>query len=358
MGYDAGQSSQGRDSVAIGFRAGATRQKDYSIAIGRIAGQSNQGTHSVAFGRGVGAFDQGDYSVAMGSFAGYTDQKTRSVAIGNNAGYNTQGSNSVAIGNNAGYNTQGSNSVAIGSSAGYTGQKTLSVAIGYNAGYNTQGTNSVAMGNGSGFSTQGNYSVAIGNNSGVYNQGTYSIAIGANAGYTNQPSNSIILNASSDPLDTLTTGFFVKPINSSVTTSNVLRYDASSGEINYTSKTFVIDHPVNPEKYLVHACLEGPEAGVYYRGKGEIKNGSLSETIELPNYVSSFATDLTVQVTPIYNGKINILNASEVENNSFTVYGESSCKFNWVVYGKRCSINTEPYKSDVNVKGSGPYLWI
>jgi len=312
----------------------------------------------------------------MGSFAGFTGQKTLSVAIGNNAGYNTQGTNSVAIGNNsgvfnqgtnsvaignnAGYNTQGTNSVAMGSFAGYTGQKTLSVAIGYNAGYNTQGTNSIAMGNGAGYSGQGDYSVAIGNNSGVFNQGTYSIAIGTNAGYSRQPSNSIILNASSNQLNPGSTGFFVKPINPSTNNTNCLVYDSTSGQIAYnsTGKTFVIDHPVNPEKYLVHACLEGPEAGVYYRGKGEIKNGSLSETIELPNYVSSFATDLTVQITPIYNGKINILNASEVENNSFTVYSESSCKFNWVVYGKRCSINTEPYKSDVNVKGSGPYLWI
>ena len=152
---------------------------------------------------------------------------------------------------------------------------------------------------------------------------------------------------------------FIKNL-SEVNNNNSKEFIKNLSKVNNTgaTKTFVIDHPVNPEKYLVHACLEGPEAGVYYRGKGEIKNGSLSETIELPNYVSSFATDLTVQVTPIYNGKINILNASEVENNLFTVYGESSCNFNWVVYGKRSSINTEPYKNDVYVKGSGPYLWI
>jgi len=33
------------------------------------------------------------------------------------------------------------------------------------------------------------------------------------------------------------------------------------------SKTFVREHPLNKDKYLVHACLEGPEAGVYYRGE-------------------------------------------------------------------------------------------
>jgi hypothetical protein len=35
-----------------------------------------------------------------------------------------------------------------------------------------------------------------------------------------------------------------------------------------TSKTFIIDHPIKKDKYLVHACVEGPETGVYYRGKG------------------------------------------------------------------------------------------
>jgi len=37
-------------------------------------------------------------------------------------------------------------------------------------------------------------------------------------------------------------------------------------------KTFIINHPLDDSKYLVHACLEGPEAGIYYRGDGEITN--------------------------------------------------------------------------------------
>ena len=34
---------------------------------------------------------------------------------------------------------------------------------------------------------------------------------------------------------------------------------------------------------MVHGCLEGPEAGVYYRGKGEIPEGEDSVVITLPN---------------------------------------------------------------------------
>jgi len=121
-------------------------------------------------------------------------------------------------------------------------------------------------------------------------------------------------------------------------------------------KSFIINHPIQEDKYLVHACLEGPEAGVYYRGTGEILDKN-STVIELPHYVGAFATDFTVQITPIYNGKINTLNVSEITNNKFTVYGEN-CKFYWQVTGKRLEIITEPLKTDVEVKGQGPYLYI
>ena len=122
------------------------------------------------------------------------------------------------------------------------------------------------------------------------------------------------------------------------------------------SKTFIIDHPTNESKHLVHVCLEGPEAGVYYRGKGEIIEGDCVE-IELPHYVDRLAYDFTVQITPIYNGKIVTLNASEVENGCFKVYGENA-KFYWFVQGKRYDIDVEPDKGTVEIKGDGPYLYI
>jgi hypothetical protein len=134
---------------------------------------------------------------------------------------------------------------------------------------------------------------------------------------------------------------------------NQIYYYDSTG-----TKTFVIDHPDDQEKYLVHGCLEGPEAGVYYRGEGKITNNE-SVVIELPNYVNNLATTLTVQLTPIYDGNSNKkpLHVSRVVNNNFTVYGENG-EFFWTVFGKRLDIVVEPNKSDVNVSGVGPYKWI
>ena len=82
--------------------------------------------------------------------------------------------------------------------------------------------------------------------------------------------------------------------------------------------------------------------------------------IELPDYVPSFTYDFTVQLTPISNGDSFIkkpYHASEVKNGKFTVYGEPG-KFYWHVYGKRCDIEVEPLRSEVTVKGDGPYKWI
>jgi hypothetical protein len=62
------------------------------------------------------------------------------------------------------------------------------------------------------------------------------------------------------------------------------------------SKNFIIDHPLRKDKKLVYACLEGPENGVYFRGKLLNKN-----EIILPDYwkkLVDFDT-ITVQLQSI-----------------------------------------------------------
>jgi hypothetical protein len=135
-------------------------------------------------------------------------------------------------------------------------------------------------------------------------------------------------------------------------------YDATTKEIRYDSaKTFVIDHPVDNSRYLVHACLEGPESGVYYRGVGNITFGD-SVIVNLPNYVDSLATDFTVSLTPI--GRPRVLGASRVKNGKFEVYclSNEQCEFYWTVFAKRGNIVVEPTKSESIVHGDGPYRWI
>ncbi len=68
-----------------------------------------------------------------------------------------------------------------------------------------------------------------------------------------------------------------------------------AGAFYATTKEFLIDHPTKPDMKLHHGSLEGPEHGVYIRGK------SSSSTVELPEYWTGLVDEdsITVQVTPI-----------------------------------------------------------
>jgi hypothetical protein len=177
---------------------------------------------------------------------------------------------------------------------------------------------------------------------------------------TSQAANSIILNASGFAISPATFGLFASPIRALATNNTyVMTWNVLTSEIQYSStgtKTFVIDHPVNVDKYLVHACLEGPEAGVYYRGEAKVPFATDRVNVFLPSYVKDFASECTVSVTPI--GKPRLFGSSKVSSEgTFYIYGPPG-EYHWVVYGKRGSIDVEPLKKDTNVSGDGPYKWI
>lgn len=105
-----------------------------------------------------------------------------------------------------------------------------------------------------------------------------------------------------------------------------------SGSIVGTTKKFDIPHPTKKNYRLAHVCLEGPEAGVYYRGR--LINNNV---IELPDYWLGLVNPetITVNLTPHgsyqelyvksieWGKKINILNnAGGAVNCSYVVYAE------------------------------------
>lgn len=149
---------------------------------------------------------------------------------------------------------------------------------------------------------------------------------------------------------------------------STLQYNVADQYPYYGQKTFVIEHPVNINKYLVHACLEGPEAGVYYRGTAQINEEFSNVEIYLANYVDHIATEFTVYVMPILTdnsvkhsnqNRIPRVIATPIIDGKFTVYSDVlPCKFNYIVFGKRQSIETEPDKINTALKGEGPYKWI
>ena len=360
IGRLTGSSNQGTNAIAIGFTAGFTNQGTNAVAIGVTAGSNNQGSNSIAIGNLSGLSNQGTNAVAIGSQAGQTAQGTNAIAIGRTAGSSNQGVNSVGVGVNAGGNNQGTNAVAVGVNAGNSGQGSNAIAIGSSAGQCNQGTTAIAIGFQAGTSGQGSNAIAIGSNAGRTGQSNNCIAIGALAGQTGQLNNTIIINALGTDVSSIdANACYIAPIRNA-TFTNSLGYDVNSREVVYSSKTFVIDHPTDKNKYLQHACLEGAEAGVYYRGQAIITNKEFV-LVKIPEYVNKIASELTVYATRIYDGKLRHCGVSQVFNNSFMIYSDDNGEFNWVLYGKRLNIEVEPSKEEYELKRSNedsPYTYL
>jgi hypothetical protein len=361
IGVDAGMTNQGASAIAIGLSSGQTGQNDNCIAIGSSAGRTSQNFSAIAIGTFAGGETQGNYTTAIGLNSGRFSQKDNAVSIGYEAGYCNQGSNAIAIGLRANESNSRDHSIAIGTSSGAFTQGCNAIAIGSNAGNFSQQSGALAIGTLSGKSFQGTNAISIGYRAGESNQQAYSIVIDA--------SGTGGLNGSNAQ------ACYIRPIRSTTgTIVNGMVYDPVNFEIRYdTGKTFVISHPLDNDKYLIHACLEGPEAGVYYRGTSSINDNENSVEISLPDYVSYFSNEFTVHVTSHSN--TTMLSTTKIKNNKFTVerfdfssiikseYINNSkslekVEFSWLVFAKRHSINVEPTKSSVVIKGDGPYKYI
>ena len=115
------------------------------------------------------------------------------------------------------------------------------------------------------------------------------------------------------------------------------------GGVYSPTKRFLIDHPLDPaRRHLVHACLEGPENGVYYRGEAELSGGEVR--IELPEYFEALthAEGRTVLLTAkLGSGEVARLAAGEVEGGAFTVRGfdgDAAQAFWWEVKSVRSDL--------------------
>ena len=88
----------------------------------------------------------------------------------------------------------------------------------------------------------------------------------------------------------------------------------STGAFSAVTKSFLIDHPTKTGMKLRYGSLEGPENGVYVRGR--LTDGNV---IELPDYWTGLvdADSITVTLTPI--GKHQKLYVEDISNNTVTV---------------------------------------
>ena len=118
-----------------------------------------------------------------------------------------------------------------------------------------------------------------------------------------------------------------------------------NGAVNALTKSFIIPHPTKKGKLLKHGSLEGPEFGVYTRGK--LTN---SRIIELPEYWTGLvdADTITVDLTPI--GKFQKLYVEKIEGNK--VYIDNDAMFGgnvtcfYTVWGERKDVGKLDIEAD------------
>ena len=147
------------------------------------------------------------------------------------------------------------------------------------------------------------------------------VAIGASYTSTTPPTNGMIVQGNVGIGTSYPSGYYKLEVN---------------GSISGSYKSFVIDHPTKENKRLAHASLEGPEIGVYFRGK------STSDTIVVAEYWDSLVDidTMTVDLTAIGPGQD--LFVSSIKENGDVVVGTNTdepLNYYYVVYGERKDIN-------------------
>ena len=104
-----------------------------------------------------------------------------------------------------------------------------------------------------------------------------------------------------------------------------------AGLFTAVSKSFDIQHPTKPDMRLRYGSLEGPENGVYIRGKSKEK------IIVLPDYWTGLVHEdsVTAQLTAIGTGTIYV---DLVENNSIKIGGTAE-EFFYLIQAERKDID-------------------
>ena len=158
-------------------------------------------------------------------------------------------------------------------------------------------------------------------------EGTVMIGKDGNAGAANA------LSIKGDTLqtgDVSITGDIVKVKNI------VASAEVSADILSARLKPFDIEHPSKKGWRLRYACIEGPEAGVYYRGR--LKNQKI---IKLPYYWKDLVNvdSITVQLQPIGAHQDIIVKRWDDENIYFQAQGGLPINFFYHVYAERNDID-------------------
>ena len=165
---------------------------------------------------------------------------------------------------------------------------------------------------------------------------TYGIKVGQNS-----IQNQLVFQRRTDSSELLKVSTDGIKVTGVISGSGNLEIDGNAtidGALTATRKSFLIPHPTDEGKQLQYASLEGPENGVYIRGK--LKGNNI---IELPHYWSELIDrdTITVSLTPI--GRFQYLYVRDISSKEVMVgINQSSIRniyCHYVVYAERKDID-------------------
>lgn len=130
-------------------------------------------------------------------------------------------------------------------------------------------------------------------------------------------------------------------------------------DTNTVVKTFIIDHPKDSNKYLIHATTESPHNGVEYWGTAQLDKYGHA-VVDLPKYFEELTAKQgrAVLLTPVRG--VSAVSATDIEDGSFRIRGRAGSSVSWLVKAIRKDVPpllVEPLKRDLDVYGDGPYKY-
>jgi hypothetical protein len=124
------------------------------------------------------------------------------------------------------------------------------------------------------------------------------------------------------------------------------------------TKSFVIDHPLDPEnKLLKHYCAEGPEPQNIYNGN-VTTNAKGEAWVQLPDYYDSINKDPRYMLTVIDDGGaagfVQAKVASKIKGNTFMILTSAPhVEVSWMVFAKRNDLWVRTYGAPVEMAKEG-----
>lgn len=149
-------------------------------------------------------------------------------------------------------------------------------------------------------------------------------------------------------------------------TANLILDGTGKGSVYV--KNFVIDHPTQDDKWLVHACTESPTPGVEYSGTAVIKD--YRAIVELPDYFEDLCLveGRQVLVTPMlppdgamYPYIPRAIGSVPTSGRFFiSSDGLDGTLIAWRVFATRKDVSfpVEPLKNEFERVGDGPYTYL